>query len=383
MKKASLAMMMGGLMMIASQVTPGWGLDVSEKITFEGTFTGVYQWMDGPDIDSKNRGSGAIDLGLSFTPTENNEFFILGSFASGNGLKDVSPFILAPNADDLEDDVKNINGHEQQDNILEAWYAHTFSYKDTSLKITIGIIDATVYIDDNRFANDEITQFMNDVFVNTPLTTPPSYDLGAVAEFNKGPFSAKLLGMTTKGDVGEDKETFYQYYALQLGYTLNSKWGEGNYRIFGFITSDEFYDWEGKDKESIYGVGISIDQDMGFIKNPFSKNPIGFFLRAGWQDDEAQVDYNNLISFGFNVPFYFLGKEGNEFGIGYAYLDSPDDADISNTHAVEAYAKFELFSYEVLSSDLTVDFQYLTDNYANDNNDKEGYIVGLRWNLSF
>ena len=383
MKKASLAMMMGGLMMIASQVTPGWGLYVSEKITFEGTFTGVYQWLDGPDIDSKNRGSGAIDLGLSFTPTENNEFFILGSFASGNGLKDVSPFILAPNADDLEDDVKNINGHEQQDNILEAWYAHTFSYKDTFLKITIGIIDATVYIDDNRFANDEITQFMNDVFVNTPLTTPPSYDLGAVAEFNKGPFSAKLLGMTTKGDVGEDKEAFYQYYALQLGYTLNSKWGEGNYRIFGFITSDDFYDWEGKDKESIYGVGISIDQDLGFIKNPFSKNPIGFFLRAGWQDDEAQVDYNNLISFGFNVPFYFLGKEGNEFGIGYAYLDSPDDADISNTHAVEAYAKFELFSYEVLSSDLTVDFQYLTDNYANDNNDKEGYIVGLRWNLSF
>jgi len=376
-------MMMSGLMMIASQVTPGWGLDVSEKITFEGTFTGVYQWMDGPDIDSKNRGSGAIDLGLSFTPTENNEFFILGSFASGNGLKDVSPFILAPNADDLEDDVKNINGHEQQDNILEAWYAHTFNYKDTSLKITIGIIDATVYIDDNRFANDEITQFMNDVFVNTPLTTPPSYDLGAVAEFNKGPFSAKLLGMTTKGDVGEDKEAFYQYYALQLGYTLNSKWGEGNYRIFGFITSDEFYDWEGKDKESIYGVGVSIDQDLGFIRNPFSKNPIGFFLRAGWQDDEAQVDYNNLISFGFNVPFYFLGKEGNEFGIGYAYLDSPDDADISNTHAVEAYAKFELFSYEVLSSDLTVDFQYLSDNYDKEDEDKEGYIVGLRWNLSF
>jgi len=380
MKKVNLAMMMGGLMMVASQVTPGWSLDVNEKITFEGTFTGVYQWMDGPDIDSKNRGSGAIDLGLSFTPTKNNEFYILGSFASGNGLKDVSPFILAPNADDLEDDLKNINGHEQQDNILEAWYAHTFSYKDTSLKITIGIIDATVYIDDNRFANDEITQFMNDVFVNTPLTTPPSYDLGAVVEFNKGPFSAKLLGMTTKD--GEEGP-FYQYYALQLGYTLNSKWGEGNYRIFGFITSDDFYDWEGKDKESIYGVGISIDQDMGFIKNPFSKNPIGFFLRAGWQDDEAQVDYNNLISFGFNVPFYFLGKKGNELGIGYAYLDSPDDADISNTHAVEAYAKFELFSYEVLSSDLTVDFQYLTDNYANDNDNKEGYILGLRWNLSF
>ena len=83
------------------------------------------------------------------------------------------------------------------------------------------------------------------------------------------------------------------------------------------------------------------------------------------------------------MPFYFLGKKGNELGIGYAYIGSPDDADISNTHAVEAYAKFELFSYEVLSSDLTVDFQYLTDNYANNNDDKEGYILGLRWNLAF
>ncbi|MCD6548761.1 MAG: carbohydrate porin [Thermodesulfobacterium sp.] len=381
MKKANLAMMMSGLMIIASQVTPGWSLDVNEKITFEGTFTGVYQWLDGPDIDSKNRGSGAIDLGLSFTPTENNEFYILGSFASGNGLKDVSPFILAPNADDLEDDVKNINGHEQQDNILEAWYAHTFNFnKNTFLKITAGIIDATVYIDDNRFANDEITQFMNDVFVNTPLTTPPSYDLGAVLEFEKGPFTAKFLGMTTKD--GEEGP-FYQYYALQLGYTLNSKWGEGNYRIFGFITSEDFDDWSGNDKENLQGIGVSIDQDLGFIRNPFSKNSIGFFLRAGWQDDDAKIDYNNLISFGFNVPFCFLGKEGNEFGIGYAYLDSPNDAEISNTHAVEAYAKFELFSYEVLSSDLTVDFQYLADNYANDNDDKEGYILGFRWNLAF
>ena len=355
--------------------------EVNNKLSFEGTFTGVYQWMDGSSIDSKNRGSGAVDLGLSYKLTENDEFYLLGSFASGNALNDVSPFVLAPYADDLEDDVKNINGHKQQDNILEAWYAHTFNLKnDTSLKLTLGIIDATCYIDDNRFANDEIAQFMNDVFVNTPLTTPPSYDLGIVLELNKGPFSAKLLGMTTKD--GEEGP-FYQYYALQLGYTLNSKWGEGNYRIFGFVTSDDFSDWEGSGNENLYGVGISIDQDLGFFKNPFGKNPVGIFLRAGWQDDSAEIDYNNLISFGLNVPFSFLGKEGNEFGIGYAYLDSPDKADMSNTHAVEAYAKFELFSYELLSSDITVDFQYLNDNYSNNDDDVEGYIVGFRWNLSF
>jgi len=380
-EKTKLMAVMGSFLIITSQAVPGWSFEVNKKLSLEGTFTGVYQWMDGSRIESKNRGSGAIDLGLSYKLTENDEFYLLGSFASGNGLKDVSPFILAPNADDLEDDVKNINGHKQQDNILEAWYEHTFNFSnDTSLKLTLGIIDATKYIGDNRFIGDEITQFMNEVFVDLPLTTPPSYDLGLVFELNKGPFSARLLGMTTKD--GEEGP-FYQYYALQLGYTLKSKWGEGNYRIYGFITSDDFYNWEGSDKENKYGVGISLDQDLGFIKNPFSEDPVGFFLRAGWQNDDAEVDYNNFVAFGFNIPFCFLGKKENEFGIGYAYLNSPDKADISNTHAVEAYAKFQLFTYELLSSDLTIDFQYLHDNYKEKEEDKEGYIIGLRWNLSF
>lgn len=53
--------------------------------------------------------------------------------------------------------------------------------------------------------------------------------------------------MTTKTEIGfpqgeeETKEGFYQYYALQLGYNLKSKWGEGNYKIFGWFTSDDFY----------------------------------------------------------------------------------------------------------------------------------------------
>ncbi len=360
-----------------------------EKISFEGTATLVYQWMDGSKIDSKNRGSGAVDLGLTIRPIENGKFFILGSFASGNGLKDVSPFILTPNADDLEDDVKNINGHEQQDNILELWYEHTFNFgNDTAFKIRAGILDATYLIDDNRFADDEINQFMNEVFVDTPLFTPPSYDLGAMLELSKGSFTTRFVIMTTKySEYEEDYEIkpfYYQYYALELAYNLKSSWGEGNYRIYGYTTSKDFPNWKKEPKkESIYGIGISLDQDLGFIKNPFGKNPIGFFMRAGWQNDDAIVNYRYLISGGFNIPFCFLGREGNEIGIGYAYLDSPDKADLSNTHALEAYAKFDLFSYERLSSNLTFDFQYLKDNYKNNEEDKEGYIIGFRWNLSF
>ncbi len=374
MRKTAFALAMGSLLLVPSISV--FAYDLNGKISFEGTFTGVYQYLDKTQGNFKDhdRGSGAVDLGLSFTPTDVDEFHITGSFASGNGLKDVSPFNLAPNADDLEDDVKNINGHKDQDAVLELWYAHDFNFdKDTSLKLTLGIIDATVYIDDNRFANDEISQFMNDVFVNTPLTTPPSYDLGAVAEFNKGPISIKLLGMQTKDT---DVNTFYQYYALQLGYHWENSLGEGNYRIYGFMTNKRFPNWTDTEKERLKGIGISVDQDI-------IKDKLGAFLRAGWQDDKAQIDYEYLISFGVNIPFSFLGRGGNELGIGYAYLDGADRADISNTHAIEAYAKFPLFTQDRLSSDITLDFQYLNDNYKSDQEDKEGFVYGVRWNLAF
>lgn len=361
-----------------------------EKITFEGFATLVYQWMNGSKIKSKNRGSGAVDLGLKTKPIKDGEMFVLGSFASGNGLKNISPFVLTPNADDLEDDVKNINGHKKQDNILELWYAHTLNFRnDTALKLRAGILDATYLIDDNRFADDEINQFMNEVFVDTPLFTPPSYDLGAMIEFSKGPFNTKFVIMNTKySEYEEDYEIkpfYYQYYALQFAYNLKSSWGEGNYRIYGYTTSKDFPSWkELSNKKRVYGLGISLDQDLGFIKNPLSKDgPIGFFVRAGWQNDDAIVNYRYLISGGFNIPFSFFGRKENEIGIGYAYLDSPNKAELSNSHIMEAYVKFKLFSYEKLSSHLTFDFQYLKDNYKNREEDKEGYIIGFRWNLAF
>ncbi|MCX8042382.1 MAG: hypothetical protein N3A56_07860, partial [Thermodesulfobacteriaceae bacterium] len=123
--------------------------------------------------------------------------------------------------------------------------------------------------------------------------------------------------------------------------------------------------------------------------NPFSQEPLGFFLRTGWQDDEVLgADYKHLISVGLRIPFEFLGKKGNELGIGYAYLKGADKGEVSYTHASEIYIKFKLFEYEKkLSSDLTLDFQYLKDRIRGTEEraafSNEGLIFGLRWIFSF
>jgi hypothetical protein len=342
--------------------------DVNDKLTIEGTLTGVYQYGDFnvEGIKDTGRGAGVLDLGINFHPSDKDEFYILLSYAAGNALNTIVPFSLVPYADDLEDDLKNINGRNR-DYLLEAWYKHRFTLsKDVSLGITGGIIDATRYIDDNNFANCEVTQFMNEIFVNKKTGNFPSYDLGGVAELDISNFSARGLFMSTKNEEGRE----YNYYAMQLGYKIDTHLGEGNYRIYGFTTSKKFPDWDENEDERLQGFGISADQRLSSI--------IGVFARVGWQNDAAVIDHEAAYSGGININGKLWGRESDEIGIGYAYLTGADEADIDNTNAIEAYTKLKISDF----SDVTFDIQYINDNMKIDK-DREGVIYGVRVNAYF
>ena len=346
--------------------------DVNEKLSIEGTLTGIYQYgdYDVKGMDNKDGGAAALDLGVNFHPSKTDEFHIAVSFAAGNGLNEDNPFSLIPYADDLEDDLKNINGRNR-DYLLEAWYKHTFELSETtSLAVTGGIIDATAFIDDNSFANDEKTQFMNEVFINHKNVNLPSYDLGGALELNISNFSIRGLIMNTKFE--DENETFrnYSYYALQLGYELETALGKGNYRIYGFTTNKKFSDWDESDKESLKGIGISADQQLSSI--------VGVFIRTSWQDDAAVIDHESVYSGGVNINGKLWGRECDEIGLGYAYLTGADESDIDSTDAFEAYARFNVTKY----SDITLDVQYINDDLRHDD-DRDGWIYGLRANAYF
>jgi hypothetical protein len=366
-----LLLLLGGVIFSS----PAWCYDVNEWLSIAGTVTGSYQWLEKSTGAWKDEdgGAGVLDLRVSVKPPwEGGEFSGRASFAKGNGIKNKSPFVLTPNADDLEDDLKNINGHKWQDHLQELWYAHTINIQEgTSFKVTGGVINSTAFIDDNAYANDEIRQFMNEAFVNNPLANLPSYDLGGAVEFNMDAWSLRFVGMTSKNDA----ENNYAYFGLQLGYKLNTPIGEGNYRIYGFITNDEFPKWDESGKASLKGFGISFDQQL-------VKDVLGAFLRAGWQDDKAAVDYDTFVSFGFNVNGSLWGRKDDEIGIGYGYLSGPSRSEVSHTHVFESYVKFKVFEYKMVSTDFTVDFQYINDDIR-DAGHNEGYIWGIRFNMNF
>ncbi|WP_353683915.1 carbohydrate porin [Thermodesulfovibrio sp. 3907-1M] len=363
--------------------------DVTDWLSVSGSATTVYQWlhMTKGYVDSdtndktKDRGSAVIDFNVSLKPTENDEFFLRASFAKGSGFHSESanyPFVLNPNADDLFVDLRNINGHAR-DHLQELWYSHRFPIeKEVFLKLTAGIIDSTAFIDDNAYAADELQQFMNEALVHNPLANLPSYDAGVAAEFEAGKFHLRVVGMRSKNENETMDVKRYNWIGAQIGYKLETGLGEGNYRIYGYTTNKKFENWDADAYKALKGIGVSFDQQL-------LKDTLGAFFRAGWQDDSAQrVNYNRMVSLGLNLNGSVWGRKDDEVGVGYAYLKTPSkNEELKHSQVFESYVKFKLFSYKFLSSDITLDYQYIRDTARESDNTKAGHVYGVRFNINF
>ena len=124
----------------------------------------------------------------------------------------------------LHDDVKNING-SSRDYLLTAWYQNTFDLRQPPPSVQrSGLSTAQIYLDENAYANDEYTQFMNEALVNGPNAFLPSYDLGAALVWNTGPWS--LRGVVMRVHENDDGNG-YAFYGAELGYILHTALGEG------------------------------------------------------------------------------------------------------------------------------------------------------------
>ncbi len=347
--------------------------DIAKHVSIGGVIAGAYQyeWVDAPPgIDDRGRGAIAFQPEVSITPTEADEIFFALGFAAGNGLNGATAFTLSPWAADLEDDVKDINGRNR-DYLLQAWYKHSFSFgEDHSLGLTGGIIDATGYLDDNAYANDEYTQFMNEALVNAPNAFLPAYDIGGAVEWDFGPFGVRGVYM----NVGEnDDGSNYNFYGLQVGYTLETALGEGHYRVGYHMTSEDFLDPAGLSAERLDVVTVSFDQALGEI--------LGAWVRLTFGSDDALVDYQTLYSGGVNISGKWWGREQDNIGIGYAYLDgaAQTEESLKNSQVAEGYVRFGLTELLALSFDL----QYVQDNYTASDSDVDGWIAGVRATVEF
>ncbi len=341
------------------------------KLSLGGLIAGVGQYQsvdDAPRFNNTGRGSVVFQPEIGFALTDVDEVFTKFGFAAGNALNDgtIFPFTYAPWAADLEDDVKDINGRNR-DYLLTVWYKHTFVFSEgNTLGITGGLIDATDYLDENAYANDGFTQFMNAALVNGPNGFFPSYDLGGAVEWEFGDFS--LTGVAMNVGENDDLRT-HNFYGVTLDYAINTKLGAGHYRATVDWTSEDFVSPEGDKTESKRCAILSLDQPLGEI--------LGAWLRFGWQDDAAAVNCKALYSGGFDISGKLWGREQDNMGIGYAYLDGGNQ-DLDNARVFETYVRFLLNRYFALTADL----QY-QDNKIKQQDSPSGLISGVRCVVEF
>lgn len=339
------------------------------KLTVGGVLAGAYQYQFlNRGNEGRDEGGGSFtfqpELGLQLTAQD--ELFVKFGFAVDNGLNDKTPFTLGTWGADLEDDVTNINGRDR-DHLLTAWYKHVFELSENHrLGLTGGLIDATDYLDENVYSNDEYTQFMNPALVNSPNAFLPSYDLGGALEWELGPFGLTSVVM----NIGEnDDSNSFWYYGLQLGYTLGTNLGEGNYRAILSVASDDFRNPEDTRNESLSVLLFSFDQEFGDV--------LGGFVRLGWQDDQAAIDYSAIYSGGLNISGLLWRRVQDDIGIAYAYLDGGNSS-IDQTQVLEVYVRFVLNDYFAVTADL----QY-QDERLEDAGGFEGIIPGIRLTAEF
>ncbi|MBW2172187.1 MAG: porin [Deltaproteobacteria bacterium] len=348
-----------------------------DRVSIGGVLAGAYQYASptGPqEAEDEDGGAVVFQPEVDITLTEVDEIFFKFGFGAGNGLNvEEYPFVLAPWAANLEDDVKDINGRDR-DYLLTAWYKHTFQFSDiNALGLTGGIIDATDYLDGNAYSNDEFTQFMNEALVNAPNGFFPSFDIGGAFEWEIGPVSVNGVVMGI-GDTGENEDdtTPYNFFGVQLAYKADTSLGEGNYRLIVDGTTDDFMNAEGTSaEESLMCIVLSFDQQFGEI--------VGGWIRFGTQDDSAAVDIESCYSGGIDINGKLWNREQDNIGIGYANLQGGNQ-DIDSIQLVEAYVRFGLND----TFALTFDIQYEDDSYKSGaGEDVSGWIGGVRATAEF
>ena len=203
---------------------------------------------------------------------------------------------------------------------------------------------------------------MNEVFVNSKQSFLPSYDAGGAVEWHSGHWSIRGVVMNI-GKNDDDNE--YNFLGATVGYATDNSLGEGNYRLTVTTTNDEFSDKNGSGEERLLATVLSFDQQLG--------EHLGAFTRLGWQDDDAAVTYETLVSGGLDVKGGLWGRSGDNIGAGFAWLDG-GNLDVDETYVFETYYRAVIGDHFAV----TADVQWMSDEYTSGGDDAEGWILGLR-----
>ncbi len=309
-----------------------------KTVEVSGFVTAIGQGTAGNEPGDKNGANVSADLFISARPTATSTVGLHFDMARGAGISTTPGRKFAigrfggcllggPNADlEYNSDIPHL---------VEAWYEQGFAGQ--AAVVTFGILDPTVYFDNNAFANNERLQFLADTFVNNPGIAwggdSNGYGPGVRLTVSPAEWLAVSLGgfathtVPTGGEdqdevIGFENEFDQPFGILEVDLRLWPLGREGNYRFYAWYNAnkDTFVRFDNNKGRGVWGVGGSFDQ--------YLTDTIGAFLRWSKQDGSVHepagpgepvcgtLDYH--VSGGLSATGLIPGRGEDVAAIGYA-----------------------------------------------------------------
>ncbi len=288
--------------------------------------------------------------------------YLEGSKGTGVGDRYVGSFF------GVNGDADSTADHRAQ--FSEYWYEHRFG--GDLLALRVGKMDATVDFDTSAFANDEVSQFLNDALVNNPAVPFPDYALGGQAilrphellSLRAGVWDANAEGWTSGRDTALVSDSDW-FTAAEVGFhpsfpTAAETELAGNYRlgVWHDPTRYEQLD-DGDSAKGESGLYASLDQMVYKERADAADGQgAGLFARYGYAPDHYS-EVEHFWSIGGQYQGAIPSRDDDVLGAGMArgHLGSPVRGELRHdTETVyEAYYNVAL-GY---GAALTLDLQYL------------------------
>ncbi len=372
---------------IPTEIAEGLKLGAGATMIVQGTNRINNASADVQKKKSKTDGSYSADITLTkeFKDIEGRAYLHLEA-GQGNGLNDDLTLYSNVNYD-------AVDNHNVR--VVELWYEQNL-FKDKA-QVTFGKLDPTAYFDQNDYANDETTQFLANIFGNSPTIEFPDYSAGIRVAYMPKDWLELSYGAFNTNSEYWDKVFDNLFNIGQVHFKTNFYNLPGNYRFYGWSNNAYHTEWLDslKTKEAAYGFGLSFDQKVNDI--------VGAFARYGWQNPEvynpenkATGDLNYSLAHAWSAGFQIEGKpwkrENDVLGFAVGQIFPSNDykkagAELTPARRaepeghLEAYYKIWVNKYLSLSPD----FQYIWNPYGKDVAADTGsiFIGGMRAQIDF
>ncbi len=368
-------------------------------IDFGLSMTSIYQHNARGGLQTHNghRITGSVDYELTFD---------LGTMGLGRGGV---VYVLAEsswNASIGGDRVGNlfdVNGDAAGDTsavVSELWFEQTFW--EGKARFRLGKIDITTDVDANAYANDETSQFLNPVLINTGNIPAPDRGLGA--QLIVQPLDWMYAGLLAADAQADGRETGlntafhdqdYFFAGLEVGFLpiWEVPWGKlpGGYR-FGL-----WYDPQPKEVffDDLGGRRLTVPlkrDDLGFFFNMdqmlWKEDPgdqadaqgLGMFFRYGFAHEEANA-IEHFWSIGAQYQGLVPTRDDDVLGFGFAQGILSDE--LTQVAGGDRESIYELYYNARILPWLSVtpDFQYIVNPGAAGGRD--AFVAGIRLQMSF